>query len=172
MAILGNIYKLEKFVKDHSLDLVFNYFKQALNENSTINKRIMSLPIGAFEKIPIENDIFALEQVFFTKSREECFVESHKKYIDFQLILFGKEQMEYIDIDKLTINDAYDLEKDLITYQMPLTTSKFMMEKGDLAIFFPEDAHVGLAKSYSEEIVYKTVIKYPVKLYESQRRIQ
>ena len=49
----------------------------------------------------ITDNIFALEQVFYTKDRKECFIESHKKYIDFQLILSGNEQMEYIDIDKL-----------------------------------------------------------------------
>lgn len=166
MAIIGNIYKLEKFLKNQDLHLVFDYFKQALNPKSDVHKRIFSLPVGSFEKVYITEDIFALEQVFFTKERESCFIESHKKYIDFQLILLGNEQMEYIDIDKLEIHTPYDASKDLLTYKLVDNTSKFLLQNNDLAIFHPEDAHIGLAKFQNPEIVYKTVIKLPVALWK------
>jgi YhcH/YjgK/YiaL family protein len=166
MAIIGNIYKLEKFLKDKGLDIVFDYFKQSIDKNSEIHKRIFDLPVGSFEKVNITDDIFALEQVFYTKDREECFIESHKKYIDFQLILSGNEQMEYIDIDKLEVENSYDEQKDLITYKLVDNTSKFLLQNNDLAIFFPDDAHIGLPKYKESELVYKTVIKFPVKLYK------
>jgi len=165
MAIIGNIYKLEQFLKDKDLKIVFDYFKQAIDKNSDIHKRIFNLPVGSFEKIIITDDIFALEQVFYTKDRQECFIESHKKYIDFQLILSGNEQMEYVDIDKLEIENKYDQEKDLITYKLAYNTSKFLLQKNDLAIFFSDDAHIGLPKYEKSELVYKTVIKLPVELY-------
>jgi YhcH/YjgK/YiaL family protein len=166
MAILGNIYKLEKQLKNKSLNAVFEYFKQALDENSDIHKRIFSLPPGSFEKVPLSENIFALEQVFYTKNREECFIESHKKYIDFQLVLEGVEEMEYIDINKLTIDKSYDALKDLITYKMVDNTSKFILQKADLAIFFPDDAHIGLPMHKEKSLVHKTVIKLPIELYE------
>lgn len=165
MAIIGNIYKLEGFLNNKNLKVVFDYFKEALNPNSHIYKRIYSLNAGSFEKMPITDDIFALEQVFYTKNRELCFIESHRKYIDFQLILSGNEQMEYIDIDKLKIEKAYDEEKDLIINEFTDNTSKFLLQKGDLAIFFPDDAHIGLSKFKRPELVYKTVIKLPVELW-------
>ena len=114
MAIIGNLYKLEEFLNKKNLDIVFNYFKEAVDKNSDIHKRIFNLHVGSFEKVNITEDIFALEQVFYTKDRENCFIESHKKYIDFQLILRGNEQMEYIDIDKLKIENSYNEKKDLI----------------------------------------------------------
>jgi YhcH/YjgK/YiaL family protein len=166
MAIIGNIYKLENFLNKKELKIVFNYFKEAINKNSEIYKRIFSLPIGSFEKVNITEDIFALEQVFYTKNRENCFIESHKRYIDFQLILSGSEQMEYIDIDKLEIENFYDEKKDLITYKLVDNTSKLLLQSNDLAIFFPDDAHIGLPKFKSSELVYKTVIKFPVELYK------
>ncbi|MCT7584803.1 YhcH/YjgK/YiaL family protein [Aliarcobacter butzleri] len=162
MAIIGNIYKLENFLNKKELKIVFNYFKEAINKNSEIHKRIFTLPIGSFEKVNITEDIFALEQVFYTKNRENCFIESHKRYIDFQLILSGSEQMEYIDIDKLEIENFYDEKKDLITYKLVDNTSKFLLQENDLAIFFPDDAHIGLPKFKSSELVYKTVIKFPI----------
>ncbi|WP_044419407.1 YhcH/YjgK/YiaL family protein [Halarcobacter anaerophilus] len=166
MAIIGNIHKLEAFLKDKNLDVVFNYFKQAIDKNSDIHKRIFNLPVGSFEKVLIKDNIFALEQVFYTKDRQECFIESHKKYIDFQLILSGNEQMEYINIDKLEIENSYNEKKDLITYKLLDNTSKFLLQDNDLAIFYPDDAHIGLPRYKNSELVYKTVIKLPVELYK------
>jgi len=165
MAIIGNIYKLQKQLSNKNLDIVFEYFLQALDVNSFIHKRIFDLPINSFEKIYISDEIFALEQVFYTKDREKCFIESHKEYIDFQLILLGQEQMEYIDIDKLMVDEKYDNIKDLVTYNMVDNTSKFLLEAQDLAIFFPDDAHIGLPKYKEQTKVYKTVIKLPTKLF-------
>jgi len=165
MAIIGNFFKLKEQFKDKNLDIVFKYFSQAIDKNSLINKRIYSLPIGSFERVNISDNIFALEQVFYTKDRKKCFIESHKKYIDFQLILSGIEQMEYIDIDKLTVDKKYDENNDLITYKFTDKTSKFLLEDNDLAIFSPEDGHVGLAKYLDSTLVHKTVVKLPVELF-------
>lgn len=163
MAIIGNISKIETFLKDKNLEIVFDYFKQAIDKNNEIHKRIFNLPVGSFEKMMIDDDIFALEQVFYTKDREECFIEAHKKYIDFQLILSGNEQMEYIDIDKLEIDKSYDESKDLITYKLVDNTSKFLLQDNDIAIFFPDDAHIGLPNYKEPELCFKTVIKFPIK---------
>jgi biofilm protein TabA len=166
MAIIGNVAKLERFLKDKSLNIVFEYFKEALDVNSDIHKRIFSLPVGSFKKVNLSDEIFAFEQVFYTKDREDCFIESHKKYIDFQLVLSGSEQMEHIDIDKIKIDKSYDEKKDLITYELENNTSRLLLQKEDLAIFFPDDAHIGLPKYQESELVYKTVIKLPIELYK------
>lgn len=166
MAIIGNLHKIEKLLDDKELDLVFKYFKQAIQKGSEVHSRILNRPVGAFEKIKITDDIFALEQVFYTKDREKCFIESHRKYIDFQLIISGSEQMEYIDVDKLEIDSSYSEAKDLVTYKMVNNTSKFLLQDNDLAIFFPDDAHIGLPKAKQVELVYKTVIKLPTGLYK------
>lgn len=165
MAIIGNINKLETFLKEKDLKIVFDYFKKAIDKNNDVHKRIFSLPAGSFEKVNITDDIFALEQVFYTKDRKDCFIESHKKNIDFQLILSGNEQMEYIDVDKLDVDCDYGEEKDLITYNLVENTSRFLLQNNDLAIFFPDDAHMGLPQYKETELVFKTVIKFPVSLY-------
>jgi YhcH/YjgK/YiaL family protein len=165
MAIIGNIYKLEKQLADKTLSTVFDYLKQALDQNSDVHKRIFNSEPGLFEKVALNDDIFAFEQVVYTKERERCFVESHKKYIDFQLILEGVEAMEYIDIDKLKIDCPYDDSKDLLMYKMVNNTSKFVMEREDLAIYLPDDAHVGLAMHEKRSLIYKVVVKLPVELF-------
>lgn len=165
MAIIGNIKKIEEFLSDKDLKIVFDYFEQAIHRDSEVYKRVFNLPVGSFKKVNLTDDIFALEQVFYTKDREDCFIESHKKYIDFQLILKGNEQMEYIDVDKLEVEKPYDETKDLITYKLLDSTSRFLLQENDIAIFFPDDAHMGLPKYRESELVYKTVIKFPVELY-------
>ena len=174
VAIIGNVFKLEKFLAEKgllqqsALQVVFEYFKQALDKNSEIHERIFSLHAGSFEKVDLTDDIFALEQVFYTKKREDCFIESHKKYIDFQLILSGTEQMEYVDINNLEVEKAYDEKKDLIIYTLVDSTSKFLLQNEDMAIFFPDDAHIGLPKYKDSELVYKTVIKLPIDLWSAR----
>ncbi|MBU1928160.1 YhcH/YjgK/YiaL family protein [bacterium] len=165
MAIIGNVYKVEKFLKDKNVKVVFDYFKEALEKNSKVSRRIFSLPLGSFQRYDINEEIFAIEQVFYTKNREECFIESHKKYIDFQLILSGNELMEHIDIDKLEVDTAYDEKKDLITYKLVDNTSRILLQSQDLAVYFPDDAHIGLPKYKESELVHKTVIKFPLELW-------
>ena len=161
MAIIGNVHKIEKFLNDKNLEIVFAYFKQAMQKDSEVSKRIFSLPVGSFQRFDITEDVFAIEQVFYTKNRETCFIESHKKYIDFQLILSGNEVMEYVDTDKLEIDIPYDEKKDLITYQLVENTSRILLQPQDLAIYFPDDAHIGLPMYKASELVHKTVVKFP-----------
>lgn len=167
MAIIGDLYKLQRFLEDKNLNVVFEYFKEALNKKSDTSKRIHSLAIGSFKRQNINDEVFAIEQVFCTKDREECFFESHQKYIDFQLVLSGNEMMEYIDKDKLEIDKAYDAEKDLIVYKLQEKSSRILLQAQDLAIYFPDDAHMGLAKYKESELVFKTVIKLPLDLWSN-----
>ncbi|EHU6961879.1 YhcH/YjgK/YiaL family protein, partial [Campylobacter coli] len=115
----------------------------------------------------ISKDFFSLEQNYMTKSRNECFWESHKKFIDIQLHLDGIEQMEFIDASYLEILEEYDQEKDLTIYNDSSYSDKIVMRKNDIAIFFPEDAHLGMAMyNKMPSNVLKTVIKYPIGLWK------
>lgn len=167
MAIVGNLYKLEKHFNNQTLNLVFSYLKKALDKESDISKHLYSLPIDTFEKHTLEHDIFVFLQVAYTKKTEECFIESHKKYVDFQLLISGDEEMGYIDIDKLQVDMPYSASKDLITYHMQENVSKFVLESQDLAIFFPEDGHIGLAMYRKETLIRKIVVKVPVELMKN-----
>ncbi|AGR76972.1 conserved hypothetical protein (DUF386 domain) [Aliarcobacter butzleri 7h1h] len=167
MAIVGNVLNVKKYLqKTESINIIFNYFNAVIDRNSCIHRRITNLPDGDIYKHNISHDIFALEQSIYTKNREDCFIESHKKYIDFQLVLFGNEQLEYIDINKLEVEKAYNEEVDLITYKLVNDTSKILLQANDLAIFFPEDGHLALSKFEKPQLIFKVVVKIPVSLYK------
>lgn len=165
MAIIGNIHEVKKFHFTTYFDNVFDYLVAALTNKNEVSERLKKLPEGSFEKVDLDKSIFALEQVFYTKDRTECFFESHQKYIDFQLIVEGVEQMEMTNSSLLTKTNEYNHEKDLISYKFTDNASKLLMKPGDIAIFFPKDAHMGLGKYHQPSLVRKTVVKYPIDLW-------
>ncbi|RTI74153.1 YhcH/YjgK/YiaL family protein [Campylobacter jejuni] len=164
MAIITNIYHIHRFLNDH---IVLEYFYSVCNEVHKNRLRILELPLKTCKKEYISKDFFSLEQNYMTKPRNKCFWESHKKYIDIQLHLKGIEQMEFADINYLEILEEYNEKKDLIIYKDNFCSNKVVMQKNDIAIFFPEDAHLGMTM-YNENPshILKTVIKYPLGLWK------
>ena len=166
MAIVGNLYKLEKYFTQKELMPLFKYLKNALNRQSDLYQYLSMLPEDTFEKHSLSHGIIAFLQVAYTKNISECFIESHKKYVDFQLLISGIEKMGYIDIDKLQVDAPYCEDKDLITYHMQDNFSTFLLEPQDMAIFFPEDGHIGLAMHKDKCLIRKIVIKVPLSFFE------
>lgn len=166
MAVIGALSQIEKLFNSKELKVVFDYLKEAAMTDSTVHKRIFSKSAGYFERLDLSRDVFALEQVYYTKDRKDCFFESHKKYIDFQLHLGGIEQMEWVDVNRLNVKNEYDVVKDLIIYRTIDETSKIVMHSNQMAIYFPEDGHMGLP-AYDEkaDLVYKTVVKFPLSMF-------
>ncbi|EAI4143650.1 YhcH/YjgK/YiaL family protein [Campylobacter jejuni] len=164
MAIITNVHQVHSFLKDQ---VALEYLYSVCNSTHQNRLRILELPLKSCKKENISETFFVLEQNYITKPRNECFWESHKKYIDIQLHLKGIEQMEFIDVSHLEISEEYNQEKDLIIYNDNHCSNKIIMQKNDIAIFFPEDAHLGMAM-YSENPsnILKTVIKYPLGLWK------
>lgn len=162
MAIFGNIEVVKKQVDNEKFAKAFEYLEKVLEKNSEENKRLLNLPIDAFEKEDLDKNNFALEQVYNSKERENCFFESHRKNIDVQFILEGEEVMEVDNIKNLNINFPYDDSIDLIKYDDSRFSSSIKVKKGDIAIFFPEDAHMPCIKIKNSVKVIKTVVKVRV----------
>ncbi|EAK9882089.1 DUF386 domain-containing protein [Campylobacter lari] len=163
MAIITNIHHIHKFLKNR---IALEYLYSVCESNHQNWFQILDLPLKSCKKKYVSEDFFVLEQHYITKPRSECFWESHKKYIDIQLHLDGVEQMEFIDVSHTKILEEYDQEKDLIIYNDNIYSNKIIMRKNDIAIFFPEDVHLGMAM-YNENPsnILKTVIKYPLGLW-------
>lgn len=166
MAIIGRLPDINKHFKGNSyFSLAFDYFNKALDPSSKIHKRIQSLPLDAFDKVNLGEDIFALEQKFHSKKRQDCFLESHIHYIDIQLIVSGEELMEHCDIHCCEVKEKYNSQKDLIVFKDYRDTHKVLLRSGDFAIFFPQDIHLGCQQYQEPTLCTKTVIKMPVKYF-------
>jgi len=167
MATVSNINEVFDFLPNNeTFDKIKTYLQNSLNPNTIEYKRIHDLPLGSFERFDLFDDIFAMEQTFNTKNRTDCFFESHKEHVDIQMIISGTEQMELTHIRNLTVKEPYNKQTDFIIYNLIDTSSKIVLQSKDIAVFYPNDAHMGIAKYKKEELIYKTVVKVPIRYFK------
>ena len=138
-----------------------DYVAQALQTDSVVRRRIGAVAVGATERIELAGGSFALEQAYLSKPRAEAFLESHIKYIDVQAVMAGEEIQEVVDIARMTVEAAYNPERDLIKYHDFRDTSLLSAREGLVAVFFPADGHISRATGPAV-LVRKTVVKVPV----------
>ena len=115
------------------------------------------LPAGKYQ---IEQDsLFALVNNYFSKSIDESFAESHKKYIDIQLVISGKERMGFGLFDDFT-HEQYDSERDLQKHTGKLNFID--VEKNRFVLFYPNDIHMPGLQIEKPEEIKKVVIKVAI----------
>lgn len=109
----------------------------------------------------VGDDLFAGVDCYETKPRDAAKLETHRTYIDIQLLLSGRECIEVFDPTDLRVEEAYRAEKDATFYRVPeRAPTRITLRPGQFAVFFPEDAHLpGLQVSGVAEPVQKIVIK-------------
>lgn len=171
MAIIGKCEKLKWiFQQVCKRAEIYEYLCQALDPQSPINHRICALTkAGEYPQI-LPGGIRAIEQAYHLKSPHNAFFETHKKFVDFQLVVAGYEYMYIGDRGEFEIYSPYDESRDLIIYensynpylrdsQAKICTQEYILPKnkydntpcrtqillrsGDLAVFMPDDVHAG-----------------------------
>jgi biofilm protein TabA len=86
--------------------------------------------------------MYAIVSSYETKPAEQQITESHKKYIDVQAILSGRERIDVaLDSEALVINKPYDNAKDAVFYKAPVSYVPLVMTEGTFAVFYPQDVH-------------------------------
>lgn len=142
----------------------FAYVEEALRPGSEINQRILATAVGASQKLDLGGGAFVIEQVYQAKARPDGFFESHRKFIDVQVIVAGEEAMEVDDISRLTVTMEFNAERDLIKYAEATHASRLVMRAGDAALFFPADGHMPSLQltNGKAQVVHKAVVKVPV----------
>jgi biofilm protein TabA len=123
--------------------------------------------LGARDGGRVEIDgerVFALPQRYETVAAESPKFEYHRKYLDIQFILEGTETIAWMPATKIKITEPYDREKD-ITFGngFPEETTLVRLRAGQLAIFYPEDAHAPRLTNGSPSKVFKIVVKVEVR---------
>lgn len=129
------------------LDIVFDY----------ILKNISSKTIDG--KYNITKTIYVNVQTCDPKPKKEQLLEKHKKYIDLQYIISGKEKIGWKFFDKtFKVLKKYNSKNDISFYSNPPDTF-INLKVGEFAIFFPEDTHAPLC---CDDTVKKCIVKIPV----------
>ena len=101
----------------------------------------------------------AIVSEYETKPVNENGYEAHRKFIDIQYLLKGKEKNCCLPIEKLKETKAYSEEKDAAFYEAEVPAQELILGDRCFAIYFPQDGHLpGLCVANSE-VVKKVVVK-------------
>jgi YhcH/YjgK/YiaL family protein len=100
---------------------------------------VTKIPDG---KHPVVGSDIVIVQVSHneTKNIEDAKFEAHKKYIDIQMVVGGREGCYYLPLDGLSEDGPFIPERDIGFYKGENKIC-FPLEPGMCAIFFPHDAH-------------------------------
>ncbi|AGK55828.1 YhcH/YjgK/YiaL family protein [Bacillus sp. 1NLA3E] len=107
----------------------------------------------------IDEEMFFFLSEYETNSVEDCFWESHQTYLDLHYILEGSEKVGYEQINRLTVKETYNEEKDAIFFTGEVH-STVSLNKGDVLVCFPQDGHMtGINTGNTVTKVRKVILK-------------
>jgi len=117
-----------------------------------------SLPDGKYE---IDGErVFAMVQRYETLAQAAPKFEAHRKYIDVQFMAAGAEIIGCAPLEKLAVTEIYDGEKDVCFGAVPAGEwTPLRLERGELAVLWPEDAHAPRLAAGAPAPVTKIVVK-------------
>jgi YhcH/YjgK/YiaL family protein len=130
----------------HNMTIAINYL---------ITSDLNNLKIGKHEIA--KDDIFVLMSEYNTKDEIDCKTETHKKYIDIQIMLKGEEKFGFAFLNNQKVSEIYNEEKDCMFYEASLDYQN--LREGTFAIFFPTDLHCPSIKIDKSIKVRKAVVK-------------
>ena len=162
MAIFGNIETVKEQINYKKFEKAFLYIQKLQDKNSLEYKSLANIGLDKCNKIVLDENCFVLEQAYITKDKRDCFFESHRKYIDIQYIFEGSEIMEVENINKLQITQEYNESLDFAKYEQKPNSSTLIINENELAIFYPNDAHMPCIKVDNNQKIIKAVFKIAV----------
>lgn len=162
MAIFGNIDTVKEQINYKKFEKAFLYIQKLQDKNSLEYKSLANIGLDECNKIVLDENCFILEQAYITKDKKDCFFESHRKYIDIQYIFEGSEIMEVENINKLQTTQEYNESLDFAKYEQKPNSSTLIINENELAIFYPNDAHMPCIKVDNNQKIIKAVFKIAV----------
>ena len=159
MALFGTLETLKSQVCDSKFEKAFLYIEKLQDKNSNEYKSISNTKVDECNKIVLDENSFVLEQAYITKDKKDCLFESHKKYIDIQYMFEGDEIMEVENVNNLEVSSAYDEKLDYAKHFQSTTSSSLKIKETEMAIFYPNDAHMPCIKIDENKKIIKAVFK-------------
>jgi len=147
--IINKLQHAERYYNMHpAFEKAFKFLRQ---------KGLAKLPAGRYK---IDGDrLFCIISKGPGRSRAEAKLEAHRKYIDIQYVIAGKEEMGFKPTANCTLPYiVYDADKD-IEFFKDKPDSWTPVPAGSFVIFFPQDAHAPLV---SKGEIHKAVLKIAV----------
>ncbi len=115
-----------------------NYWDKAFSWLKEQN--LMTLQTGRHDIDGMHGEnVYAMVQEGPTHEYAKTRWESHRKYIDMQLVLTGTEEMAVLPVDKALVTNPYNEASDLAIYSGE--GKSHIIHAGEFILFFPYQAH-------------------------------
>lgn len=99
---------------------------------------------------------------YTTKPVEGAEYESHRKYIDVQIVASGREYIGWAPLEKCNVTKDFEENGDIAFYTSD-AGSKCLVEEDSFMVLYPQDAHMPNLQVKEDEKVTKLVYKIRVK---------
>ena len=169
MALFGSLSTLRfQLGNTPQLATTFQYLEELLRPQSPAHERLLRVPEGDSIRIELDAGAFAMEQAYQTRPANAVKWESHRAYVDIQVVVCGQELMEVADIASLQVAEDHTPGKDVLFYHPSPRASLLKISSGAGAVFFPVDAHRPSMAIEMPVLVRKSVVKVPVAWWKMQ----
>lgn len=129
-----------------------------LEEGMAFVNTLLDKPAGTYYT---DGKMYAMVQEGKTSDISSDKMETHRRYLDVQFVLFGQEIFEWEEASCLQVREEYDSETDFQFYYGG--GKKVRATEGMFYILFPQDAHRCRGKINEAGDVYrKIVLKLPL----------
>jgi YhcH/YjgK/YiaL family protein len=164
MAIFGSIDTVRaQTAATGAFKTAFAYIDECSRPGTAARALLDSLEAGKSGRVELSGGVFAMPQVYMSKSpRTEGFYESHKKYIDVQVVIAGEEIIEVADVADLKVKEDRTPASDALIYEQYDNGAVVRLHAGEAAVLWPVDGHMPCIAVQGSALIRKVVVKVPV----------
>lgn len=128
-----------------------------------IISKLVEQPIPAGDNIVNEIDgLKVVMQTYRTKQPETKNYEGHKRCVDIQFMVKGKEIVYWADASALEVCVPYSEERDHMSFTGTEANSPLRLSPNTFAAFLPGDAHKTQCVWNDEQDAVKLIVKLPL----------
>ncbi len=142
--------------------MALDYLERVFTVGTKENQRVLAVPVGEMDRIDLGEGVFALEQAYVGKAVEAGRWEAHDRHIDLQAIVAGLEKMEVCPRAQLTVEEDRLTKDDVCFLTDAGERSTWTVQAGEIAVFFPRDAHKPSLAAGEPVVIRKTCVKVEV----------
>ena len=85
--------------------------------------------------------------------------ESHRKKIDFMIVVKGTEGFALLDHESSTVSQPYNEQKDVMRYNYVKEKANFFnVKSGQFVIFFPSDWHIAKVQTKKKDQTIRVIV--------------
>lgn len=145
----------ERILRQNEIETLFPEISGFLVDNN-----LNELECGKYE---LDKGIYVNIDTYTTKSSKDRLFESHRKYLDLQILISGEERIAVCERDKLHFLTTYDSQKDIQFYSS-CQGVEYRLTKETGILLYPNNAHKPCIFGEEDKpaFVKKAVFKIPI----------